>query len=104
MNYDPNMTSSGRMAKQTVKMTFQQWNYKAEIEKVVGGNCTGMTVIGHAVGMAYETLEEVNMTPFILMINGDGDRLHCGDDEEEGEDWLRDMLVKAEITAIEADK
>lgn len=23
MNYDPNMTNSGRMAKQTVKLTFQ---------------------------------------------------------------------------------
>ena len=30
MEYDPNMTLCGRMAKQTVKLTLQEWNYKIE--------------------------------------------------------------------------
>ncbi|WP_244582464.1 DUF5406 family protein, partial [Escherichia coli] len=28
MNYDPNLTSCGRMAKQTVRLTFGLWEYR----------------------------------------------------------------------------
>ena len=101
MNYDPNMTNSGRMAKQTVKLTFQQWEYKAEMIKVVGGNCTGMTVIDCAVGNAYENLPDDRGYPYIVMTDADGNTLQCDDYEERGDDWLKDMLVRAEITAIE---
>lgn len=101
MNYDPNMTNCGRRAKQTVKLTFQQWEYKAEMEVSVGGNCTGMDVIDCAVGNAYERLPEDCGYPCIDMADDDGGTLRCSDDDERGEDWLKDMLVKAEITAIE---
>ena len=103
MNYDPNMTNSGRMAKQTVNLVFQQWDYTAEIEQVVGGNCTGLSVIDCAVCNAYECLDADRNTPFILMTNPGGEVLHCGDDEDRGEDWLKDMLVRAEIVSIETD-
>ena len=101
MNYDPNMTNSGRMAKQTVKLTFQQWEYKAEMIEVVGGNCTGMTVIDSAVDIAYENLPDDRGCPYIVMTDADGNTLRCDDDEEQGEEWLKGMLVRAEITAIE---
>lgn len=104
MNYDPNMTNSGRMAKQTVKLTFQLWEYKTEIEEVVGGNCTGLTVIEAAITNAYDRLAPDRGVPIIMLTNSNGDQLECGDEEDKGEDWLGDMLVKAEITAIEADK
>lgn len=100
MNYDPNMTNSGRMANQTVNLTFQKWGYKAEMVEVVGGNCTGMTVIDCAVGNAYESLSEERGCPYIVMTDADGNTLQCDDDDDRGDDWLKDMLVKAEITAI----
>lgn len=103
MNYDPNMTNSGRMAKQTVRLTFQQWEYTAEIEQVVGGNCTGLSVIDCAVENAYDQLDTDRNIPFISMTAPGGEVLQCDDDEDRGEDWLKDMLVRAEIVSIETD-
>lgn len=103
MNYDPNLTCSGRMAKQTVKLTFQQWDFTAEIEQVVGGNCTGLSVIDCAVTMACDELEIEGGALFIPLANADGEVLQCSDDDHRGEDWLKNMLVRAEITSIEAD-
>lgn len=102
MNYDPNMTLSGRMAKQTVRLTFQQWEYKVEMVEHVGGNCTGMTVIDCAIGNAYASLSNDRGVPYIILTDAGGNTLQCHDDEDKGEDWLKDMLVKAEIIAIEA--
>jgi hypothetical protein len=104
MNYDPNMTLSGRMAKQTVKLTFQMWESKAEIIEVVGGNCTGLTVIDCAVGNAYEGLDLDHYGDTEIILNSpDGGTLSCSDDGGRGDDWLKDMLVKAEIVEIKKD-
>ena len=103
MNYDPNMTNSGRMAKQTVKMVFQTWEYMAVRSEVIGGNCTGFDVIGAAVGNAYDNLLTERGIPYIEMMDMDGNELVCEDDENRGENWLKDMLVKAEIVSIEAE-
>ena len=102
MNYDPNMTSSGRMAKQTVRLTFGCWDYRKTVETVVGGNCTGFNVIDTAVGRVYEELPEERGAVYIVLERGD-DTLYCDADEERGEEWLRDMLIAAEIVAIEPD-
>lgn len=102
MNYDPNLTTSGRMARQTVRLRFQQWNYKAELEAEVGGNCTGLDVISCAVGNAYESLPRLYAdVASIELKDAEGNTLECSDDEDQGEDWLKDMLVGAEIVAIE---
>jgi hypothetical protein len=113
MNYDPNMTLCGRMAKQTVQLTFAMWKYRATMEVEVGGNCTGLPVIDCAVGMAYDQLEQ---KPFlndqckrdsyaaILMPSiEDDDVLEATDEELKGDDWLKDMLIGAEILAIRPD-
>lgn len=106
MNYDPNFTLCGRMAKQTVRLTFGQWQYRTSMEVVVGGNCNGLSVIECAVGLAYEQLDGV---PFfnddtaeddLMKVINIGD-LQCSDEWLEGEDWLKGMLISAEIINIE---
>lgn len=106
MNYDPNLTNSGRMAKQTVRLTFAQWEYRKTIETEVGGNCTGLTVIECAVDNIYDQLPTDRHDCVYLVMeatDGSGDTLTCEDDEDQGDDWLKDMLVCAEIVAIQPD-
>lgn len=106
MNYDPNLTNSGRMAKQTVELVFQVWDNKATYTETVGGNTMGLSVIDCAVGMVYDNLEDHPYnagTPVIYLIDDKGERLECADEENEGEDWLKAMLVSAKIVAIEPD-
>ena len=111
MNYDPNLTNSGRTAKQTVKLTFGMWEYRAERTVEVGGNCTGLTVIESAIGNLYEDLPNLSdgmgsMVPGIVMADpNDADKeLCCTDDEDQGDDWLKDMLIGAEIIDIRPDR
>lgn len=114
MDYDPNMTLCGCMAKQTVRLTFAMWKCRATVEVDVGGNCTGLTVIDCAVGVAYGQLEQ---RPFRNQKGKDDsyavirmphieseDTLEATDEDLQGEDWLKDMLVAAEIIAIRPDK
>jgi len=106
MNYDPNLTNSGRMATQTVKLEFQLWESKAYYEIKVGGNCTGLTVIDCAVSNLYDKLPSLYENadlPYILLEDEKGNTLETADEDEKGEDWLKDMLVKAEIVKIEPD-
>jgi len=114
MDYDPNLTLCGRMAKQTVRLTFGMWEYRKTIEVEVGGNCTGLWVIDCAVSIAYDQLEQ---RPFYnhdrkrddsyavihLPHPEKDDELETTDEDLRGEDWLKDMLVGAEIIAIRPD-
>jgi hypothetical protein len=113
MNYDPNMTNSGRMAKQTVRLTFGMWEYRKTMEVEVGGNCTGLAVIECAVSIAYGQLEQRGLygskqTMAVIdmpSLKDPDDELECdegseGYDRLRGEDWLKDMLISAEIIAI----
>ncbi|MFL9144782.1 DUF5406 family protein [Escherichia coli] len=106
MNYDPNLTSCGRMAKQTVRLTFGLWEYRETFEVTVGGNLTGLDVISCAIESLYATLpyEEVEdkrtgETDIMATINiGE---LICQDEDLSGELWLAGMLISAEIISIE---
>jgi hypothetical protein len=111
MNYDPNLTLCGRMATQTVRLTFGIWEYRAVMEVEVGGNCTGMTVIDCAVGIAYQELEQRGIygsSETYAVINmpslTDPEQImECGDDDPacpQDEYWLKNMLIAAEIIAI----
>ena len=95
MNYDPNLTLSGRMATQTVRLTFGQWEYRKTMDVRVGGNCRGFAVIGGAVEIARDKLDGR-----ITLKNTDGDELTCEDDDDDP-DWLEDMLLNAQIISIE---
>ncbi|WP_223306979.1 DUF5406 family protein [Citrobacter sp. S-77] len=108
MNYDPNMTMCGRLAKQTVRLTFGQWEYRETFEVTVGGNLTGLDVINCAVENLYESL------PYEEILNVDtGEidivatiqigKLECMDEDVLGEAWLAEMLIAAEIINIEPD-
>lgn len=106
MNYDPNLTLCGRMAKQTVRLTFGLWEYRETFEVTVGGNLTGLDVISCAIESLYATLpyEEVRdkrtgETDIMATINiGE---LTCQDEDLSGELWLAAMLISAEIISIE---
>ncbi len=112
MNYDPNLTCSGKMATQQVRLTFGCWNYRAVLEVSVGGNCTGLAVIDCAVGNAYDTLQQHSMfgtdktCAVINMVDpaAPDSELECseddGSDRFRGEDWLKDLLISAEIISI----
>ena len=104
MNYDPNLVNCGRMASQTVRLTFGMWDYRVEKEAVVGGNCMGLNVIETAVESVYERLPEKRYGKTIILKNDAGKELMCCDDEDEESDWLKGMLVKAEIVGIERGK
>ena len=94
MNYDPNLTCSGRMADQTVEMTFQQWEYTMTKTAVVGGNCRGLSIIECAVENLFDELggEDGEIT----LTNANGDTLSC----ELWETKLEDLLVGARILSI----
>ncbi|EER0905635.1 DUF5406 domain-containing protein [Escherichia coli] len=106
MNYDPNLTSCGRMAKQTVRLTFGLWEYRETFEVTVGGNLTGLDVINCAIESLYATLpyeevldERTGKTDIMATINiGE---LICQDEDLSGELWLAGMLISAEIISIE---
>jgi len=108
MNYDQNLVLCGRMAVQTVRLTFGVFDYRAVMEVEVGGNCTGMTVIDCAVGIAYDQLEQRGIygsddTYAVITLAEAGEAeggTECVDDEGRCEEWLKDMLIAAEITAI----
>lgn len=107
MNYNPNLVNCGRMARQTIRLTFGMWDYRAEKETTVGGNCLGLEVIETAVENVYDRLPEDSHgyeVKEIILKNNAGDELICRDDEDRADDWLKEMLVKAEIVAIEEDK
>lgn len=101
MNYDPNLAGC-RIARQTVRLTFGTWDYRAEKEVVVYGNVLGLSVIDTAVLGAYESLRVGKHGKEIRLKNDAGKELLCCDDEDE--DWLKKMVVKAEIVAIEEGK
>lgn len=93
LNLDPNMNLSGRRAYKTIRLTFGEWDYRRTVDVTVGGNCSGLFNIEAAVGKAYET----EFCGHIILEHQNGDALECTDDEGEGEQWLADMLVSAEI-------
>ncbi|WP_313572016.1 DUF5406 family protein [Pantoea piersonii] len=106
MNYDPNLVCSGKFADHKIKLTFGQWDFRAEVIAEVGGNCMGLTVIESAVSEAYDKLPKMHSyeMKFITMKNDVGDVLQCEDDCDEGDDWLGKMLIAAEIISIEPEE
>jgi hypothetical protein len=105
MNYDPNLVYCGRMAEQKVRLTFGQWDYRKTVETVVGGNCRGLEVIDCAVDNVYEDLDsDMFENKEILLTKDDGEELLCSDDEGEDMNFLKNMLIAAEIIDIKPDE
>lgn len=100
INFDPNMNLSGEMSYKTFRLTFGLWTYRATKEVTVGGNCAGLSSLDAAVGAIYEEIADEGIT----MTKENGEKLLTCDDEEQGERWLMDMLIAAEIIAVEPQK
>jgi hypothetical protein len=86
--YSPNT----RWGKQVVALTVQQWDYFHVFTVEVGGNCLGMSVIDCAVGILYERLDGR-----LVLKRVNGDTLECTDEEDRGDDWLKNMITSAQI-------
>jgi len=97
INFDPNMNYSGNMSTKTIRMTFGVWDYRLTKEVTVGGNGAGFHNIDSALMQIYD---DVGDKGIVLKRESDGDTLLCEDDEGQGEDWLKEMLIAAEIIAV----
>jgi hypothetical protein len=102
-DYDPNLFCSGNRAKQTIRITFGMWHYRKVMEVVLYSNISGLDAIRYAVEKILEELPPIpNRHPDdqfgrIVLEAADGDTLICDDDEGEWEEWLKKMVVSAEI-------
>jgi len=103
MDYNPNLTHSGPPARQTVRLTFQQWRYEAKTIEVVIGNVSGFLTFESAIANLHERLTREQRTARMQLRDPNGATLLCEDDEGLGEEWLQRMLVKAEILTLEPD-
>ena len=101
MNYDPNLVTCGKRAKQTVKLVFAQWEYRFETVVDVGGNCTGLSVIECAISSFADKMFDKSECPELVLAKENGDTL---ENEIEDEDDLKNMLVYAEILSIEPEE
>ena len=102
--YDPNLVLSGRSATQTVRLTFQQWEYTVTEEVSVGGSCGGMSVMETALEYVYDRLPvDDHGYASLVMKDANQNELTVDDDDDGQYDWLRDMLVKVEIIKVELD-
>ncbi len=96
INFDPNITLSGRHSKKTVKLTFGLWEARATFERAIVGCWEGLSLIDFAVEELQDELWEVG----IVLITTDGCKLLSQNDEQ-SEEWLKDMLISAKIINIE---
>ncbi len=103
MNYDPNLFCSGNRAKQQINLTFAMWDYRKEVSVTIYSNMQGFEAIRWAVTKVYEGLSIVGVddTPRIVLTNEVGDELLCDDEDGWADDWLLEMLVRAEIVSVE---
>ena len=102
MNYDVNI----QWARQTVRLTFGMWEARATMEVDVGGNCKGADIFDSALYQAYDRLLQAagQGVPTLVMKLPDGDELHCDDEDDDGEDWLKAMCIGFEIISIRPEK
>jgi hypothetical protein len=92
-NYNPNI----RWGKQHVEIVLMQWDYKKSFTVDIGGNCIGFDVIEAAVERIYDGLPSDELGPFVILTNSAGDDLECQDEEGREDEWIKDMVVSAQI-------
>lgn len=101
-NNDPNI----RWRKTKLSLTFMLWDYSKTFEVEANGHAYGLSAIDLAIDTIYDDMLEWTdygdvEVPQIVLVNPKGEELLVEDDEEKGEDFLKNMLVKAEILSIE---
>jgi len=112
LDFDPNFSLDGRTTIQKVRITFGKWKFRNTITIDVHSDYYGFDVFRAAIANIYDQLQakadesiEANdrsHTATIALTNDIGEQLLCvnEDGDWEGEDWLSDMVVAAEIIAI----
>jgi len=103
--YDQSLCFDGKVAIQEVKLTFGLWEYRKEVVTTVGGNCLGLNVIRAAVENVYDNLKirtqgKYGIMEGIILEDSNGNSLETFDVEQEGCQWLENMLISAEIISI----
>jgi hypothetical protein len=96
-SYDPNI----HWAKQTIEVVLQQWADKAVFLAVIGGNCQGLDVIEAAIAEVFNGLPNENDTTYVELKNAAGDFTRYYDEEEQEEEWMRNMVVSVRIVEQE---
>lgn len=95
--YDPNMV----WAVQAVRLTYQMWDYSAEFEVLIRGNCKGASVLKAGISRHADQLYDEQGEYAVLVLkrpaeDGNGeDTLECDADEES----LEEMCIGARITS-----
>lgn len=97
LDYNPTI----KWSKQKVRVTFGIWKYRATKEGEVNGNCRGLSVIESAIEDIFEELETEDEHAVIELTDPKGNVLVDRDDYGDGSAWLTDLVVSAEIIAIE---
>lgn len=105
MNYDPNLTTCMKQAEHVVKITLSQWHYTQAYHVTVTTNMRGLDVIRYAVDVLYdslpsETVYDTDRGRYIHITSVDIGELLCTDEAQEGREWLREMVIGAEIVSI----
>jgi hypothetical protein len=97
-SYSPNINCGI----QVVDITFMAWGYSMTFTTRISGNRRGWDVIEAAVGVIYDQLPTFrNEIASIELANAAGEKLLVEDEEDIGEDWLKNMIVSASIIAWE---
>jgi Lar family restriction alleviation protein len=105
IKYDPNRSISDN---QLVRLKFQQWSSSRTFDVAVSGNTRGVDVIEAAIMDVYSKLSTVavgfgneSSIAVLELFDSEGNTLELEDDEESAEDWLKEMLVSAEIISLD---
>lgn len=98
--YNPN----ANFKDQHIEITLMQWEYTTTRVVTVGGNCLGLTVLESAVEALYGQIEPdiEDEIAEIILINPEGYKLYCTDDELQQEDWLKEMVVSVRFVEAPA--
>ena len=101
INFDPIYITSSRRAKQKIKLIFAMWEYRYESIIDVEVNISGVEVINYAFEKLFDQISDNEDSAILIMTDIWGNRLETSDDERQEHDWLKSMLISAEIISFQ---
>lgn len=88
--------------KHVVEVVLKQWKYHRTFVVRVGGNCHGLTVLESAIDNIYDGLWDEQDDPAEITLTSDtGEQLLCTDDDDLGDEWIKNMVVSCRIIDYE---
>jgi hypothetical protein len=103
IDFDPNLVLCGRTVDYKVRLIFADRHYRKEMVVEVGGNVRGFDVIESAINQAYAELPYDEKYGEIkeIYFEDKTSTLCVADDHEQEEDFLKELLISAEIIGIQ---